>query len=1259
MKFQKVKNNKHAMNSFALAAIDAAHEGRKRTLSSVSGRSRKSLSVSDHEPGSAVEVDDDDDDNMSVSSTSSHEGGRKLTKPLSKKQHYKVRAHELYDDYKYLPESLQKVVSQHYKRNKWTENKELSSAPTRGRGTGPRSRPIPRRSKALPRDVDEERMQEIRAARREESPPRYTEFWQDSYVEIGENRVPRIDLRNPIVIDPLATTIPNQSRKLISISEISTAYQKSIDDDQLRDLHFAGVKMAPHIKRKLEIENAENEGRLAPLQVPGPMNMIPFKKFKPASTSRLFSIPKPPFKFLDIVKVPALKYLPGSKLFRPYDWIPTKVGNFDRSKILPAIFWDASDEEAASIVFYIFPTTQNIRDPISIGAVDDDQGVANISLVPLEFISESRKKSYFSGYIDFSRPMIVPHEVISTTKAKAMADEGNFWDVWRGLFKKPTFEGHQYGMTLGTRPFENPVRLMQLFESKMKYNGNYTVDLALAKEPMHTIYPTTLLPDDDSDDGSKTVTCLEDCENIAECSDDDSKTVMGYNLIDDNGDAVTVICLNDKDDTAETAINDENDSNRENNGNIANDANSQVKIEAEKRANTQNWLDAIIDRPPTITLDETVKIPKMDEVHKIQKRARVYTPLDKVDIREDGIRVSIEKTYTNPIEYSALNNTEETENILKQRPLSGFDRRLLKLMNQCIATGGKPAPFSSKHTEYVYEYPDVQDTKDLVRRYRKECIEAARQAEVKETGSSELGEKEFPWDEHVHERAMKKLIPILDVLEAWKSLFGSGYPPDAKLTQSRQAAEKAKHRGLMEIPGLWVPDCIMAEIERKRMASSAYVFGSGKKMEFDSDEEEEEMNSLSSSPIKIPVIPPEIAARLGLSQKNQKNEPPKEMSAPPSLGYHRLKLRSEKHGGADKGQSKPREKTPEKIREKTEGASSDATKPKSKSKSKYKISYSNKDDEDEVSQTQVFNSPTIAASFVQQPLGEDGQGIRITSNSDTRDLERYDEKVDAPGSVDYIATSTEYHSPPLAVTPENQVATSVFNEETVQETSSTEKAAASELVYPSTDNIAENTIAEPPSPFLETLKLAVDDYHKRRTAFGSKIECQEAEVRAYPRLLNMTPRLRPVDLPLPVDLSDPGVRSPHLVQVSPEQNTATSITSPDPPTPESLLHRALERLKAKVNAHHQTTANRSEQVGKVHIPEMFERHSPLPPEVPQSSFSTRPIRRNSPIFTSRPVRQSAPTLRNLAGQAAPGDLNPFDTSRRRFQTVPRRSLQDF
>ncbi|KAF3918770.1 hypothetical protein ABW21_db0208457 [Orbilia brochopaga] len=797
---------------------------------------------SDSDASSELATTSDDDDDSTEDDTSS----------TMSTNTYKSKLFELYEIFKDLPPNLRKIEIERYLTDPgWKENKDL-----RGVKESTSSLAIHFHMLGIPRafgnDKSERKVSKAtlmktntqRKTRRVPVLPPAGPIWEDSHVDIGSKKYARIDLRNPIIIDPYAAYFPQQEPKFLSIAELGLTYQFYLELETAREAKKRGrATIREDFKARIKLEKQKLTEMIEGQEEIGPTDEIPFNDKAIICHPRQL-IPLPSATFLDLVKVRAPKILPISDVKRPFDWIPRGVGKLDECKTLPAIFWSVSDKDHSAVVFIIFETTAAINDPVSIGIVDGEQGVANIRIDSCCYMSDMRKKLNWSGYIDFSRPMIVRFEdMYCTNEDGARANEQQFWDVWKCLFKKPTYGGHQYGMTSATLPYENPYRLMQLFESKQNCHGKYTKQKAL-KRPAARMREVPVSVDDDD---CATVIGQVDTINLS----DDDRTITGRSndgmeddelndgIADDNvsdaGSVVTAIWLGEPDDkpgarqpeveiaddddavSVVTAIwlGDEADRPGAPQTNIERTVNIVETPAPVVKPSIETWLNSVFDRPPAISLGEDIHITKPDLAPKPRDTLtypRTYKPLTEVTVKELGRPAPpVYKVHDDPSEYP-----ETQENIWPQgqvNNLTQFQRRLLEQMNEAIGLDGKPRTFSSFHTGYMYTFPEFKNTKEFLHCYVKECVERARKAEIAETGKSEnIDSVKWPWLE-MFESKKDEMVDVQKVLTLWNTI----YRPGEKITRDQQECCKQLNQALKEgkftYPFKWLPKEVQMTIK--------------------------------------------------------------------------------------------------------------------------------------------------------------------------------------------------------------------------------------------------------------------------------------------------------------------------------------------------------------------------------------------------------------------------------------------------------------
>ncbi|RVD90226.1 uncharacterized protein DFL_001201 [Arthrobotrys flagrans] len=616
--------------------------------------------------------------------------------------------------------------------------------------------------------------------------PTVRALFESSRLPVGSGTVPRIDIRNPITIDPLATKIPSQPTKFLMVRELAELYHKANTEDLARDIWARGGIVGDGMCRKFEREKAEREdpGMRRRSRSTDP---IPFGPAPEVTALTLAATPQPQFKFLGLVQAAAPERLPASTTVRPYDWVPMSAGALSSYKTLPAIFWSVSGKEAVSVVFYLFPTSRNISYPVSVGIVEDKK-VPNIAVHTVRHASQSLLKVYWSGYIDFSRPMIIPNSSIYSNPSLASVDEKAFWGLWKCLFRQPTFGGHQYGMTKETSAFENPLRLRRAFESSTSFPGKYTAQMALEKLPLH-LKNTFSDSTNDSDSDDETV---KGCDSEYETDSDDNSMIvpMSHELEDD------------------TSCSDSTE--------ICTDSASIGSLESEAKPLVTNWLDAIFERPSTITLDTSVEIttPKREIQMTKATTQCAQAPLEEVQIKEDGRAIERRRTFEDPEEYKEMESDPNAIEIQQPEELSAFNKGILRLLNMVIGLGGRQYQISSAHTAYLYNYPGVKDTKSFLNCYRKQCIREAQEEEIKEKGFTDLSNGPYMWDDKIHGLRMETELPINDVLRGFRKAYGIPPYDDKYVRRHYRMAVQAKKHGRIKFPVPWVPEPVLAIVEK-------------------------------------------------------------------------------------------------------------------------------------------------------------------------------------------------------------------------------------------------------------------------------------------------------------------------------------------------------------------------------------------------------------------------------------------------------------
>ncbi|KAK6502377.1 hypothetical protein TWF506_002958 [Arthrobotrys conoides] len=700
------------------------------------------------------------------SSGGSDSGGRR------RPQTYLRKTTEVFEAFKMLPPSLQKLEMERM-MGKW------ENAPRGSYGVASKAKS----GKRLP-DDEPPRSSDAYAS----EGPTVLAFFESSYLPVGSITLPRIDIRNPIIIDPLATKIPGQPAKFLMVRELAELYHKANTEDLARDTWARGGIIGDGMRRKFEREQAKRENPGA-RRGSGSTDPIPFAPAPEATALTLAATPQPQFKFLDLIQAAAPENLPASTAVRPYDWVPMSAGDISSSKTLPAIYWSTSNKEAVSVVFYIFPTTCNISYPVSVGIVED-KNVPNIAVNTIRPASQSLLKVYWSGYIDFSRPMIIPNSSIYSNPSLAGADEKDFWGLWKCLFKQPAFGGHQYGMTKETSAFENPLRLRRAFESSTSFSSKYTVQMALERSPLR-LKDTSSDSTNDSDSDDETVRGYSS-ENGVD-SDDDSMTIATEKELEDNA-----YCCNSMEFCSEPA--------------------STSDAEPESKPIVTNWLDSIFERPPTITLDPSVKIthPKHEAKPIKTTIQHVQAPLKEVTVKEEGRVIEKRRTFEDPEEYE---ESESDLNIIEtQGPeeLSAFDKGILRIINIVIGPGGWVHRVPSAHAAYIHKYPGVNDTKTFLKCYRDQCIREAQEEEIKEKGFTDLSNGPFLWDDEIHDLRTDKELPINDVLRGFRKAYG--IPPylDKHVRRHHSMVVQARKHGRIKFPVVWIPKRVLEIVEKDK-----------------------------------------------------------------------------------------------------------------------------------------------------------------------------------------------------------------------------------------------------------------------------------------------------------------------------------------------------------------------------------------------------------------------------------------------------------
>ncbi|KAK6522185.1 hypothetical protein TWF281_002752 [Arthrobotrys megalospora] len=707
-------------------------------------------------------------------STESSVSGRSGSDEKPESQGYRLKTTEVFEAFRMLPNSLQKIEMER-KQGLW-KKPSFSAAIIKAAA---KAKSDARKRLALDFDDEPSRSQDANAA----NEPGPLAFFEDEYLMLGGKWIPRIDLRSPVIIDPTAPKIHPQPLKYLFLRELAELYHKFTAEEVAREIYNRGGNVTDRMRGIFEKEKADKEN---PKMVPGSTDPIPFTPNPQGIALSLTAIPQPPFKFLNLIKAAAPEYLPPSAATRPYDWIPNPVDKLSNRETLPALFWSASKKEAVSIVFYLFPTPRNINYPVSVGIVDD-KTVPNITVNPIKFMSQSLLKVYWSGYIDFSRPMVVPNSAIHSNSSPANANEKEFWDLWKCLLKKPSFGGHQYGMTTETRGFENPVRLRRMFENTQHCTGEYTAQMALDKPPL-LLKQELNSSTDDSDSENTIMGC--DLESEIASDDDDSKTVTAGRDQDDEFVP-----------SSDSSILFTDPSSSESEGPI------------ETKPVIKNWLDSIFERPPTITLDPNVKITVPGSPVMEANSKPVQELLKEVQIKEAGINLK-GRIFDDPTDYQDMNTGLDTVDDPKTEDLNRFEKGILMLLSQVIGPDGKTHEASSAHIPYRYNFPGVNDTKSFLRTYIRKCVEEAQEAEIKEKGYTELPDGPYMWDDKIHEKRMAREVVTRDVIKAFKKAFGIPPYPDRSIRRSFKMINQAQKNGRKTIPVPWVPREVLDIVDK-------------------------------------------------------------------------------------------------------------------------------------------------------------------------------------------------------------------------------------------------------------------------------------------------------------------------------------------------------------------------------------------------------------------------------------------------------------
>ncbi|KAK6496261.1 hypothetical protein TWF481_002286 [Arthrobotrys musiformis] len=754
-------------------------------------------------------------------------------------QGYRRKVTEVFEDFKMLPLCLQKLEMEK-QQGKWEKTQGGSS------GMAPKAK-SGATNQAL--DLIDGPFRSEDASASEE--PTQLAFYESPFVSVGSMSNPRIDLRNPLLIDPWATTIPAQPPKIMMIRELAQLYHMSNTEDMERDTWsrggFVGERSHQRFMREMADRAAGTQGGS------GSTDPIPFPPAPDAISPALTAAPQPQFKFLDLVRAASPENLPASTTIRPFDWAPMPAGALSQQETLPAIFWSVSTTEPVSVVFYLFPTPRNINHPVSVGMVGDES-VPNIGVHPMRRMSEAFKKASWSGYIDLSRPMVIPNAAIYSSPSLARTDEERFWGVWKCFFKRPAFGGRQYGMTKETGSFENPVRLRRAFESSPSRAGGYTAQMALEKPPLRLKSTAT----DESGSDDETVKGY-DPEDGAQ-SDDDSMTVGRNEEAGDN-----------------FSDSDSND--------IFTDAVSTPIKESFEEKPVTNWLEAMFERPSAITLDENVKIDTQGPEKPMIEVIPQCNPqtLEEVQVEEEGRVIEKGSVFENPEQYKELNIGQNVTEVQEPEELSTFDKLILRLINLTIAPQGWIHPVPSIHTPYQYGYTGPQNTKAFLDFYKKLCVKEAQEAEIREKGFTEIPDGPYPWDNQVHTNRMEKQFVISEVIRGFKKAYGVPPYMDRYVNRHYKMAVQAKKHGRFTMPAPWVPEPVIEALEKgkvKRVTPPG--FGSFKfAADSSSSSDEEPLNKTKSAPRRSAVE--ELRSHLTASQGKAHGSKQRKPAAKPKL----------------------------------------------------------------------------------------------------------------------------------------------------------------------------------------------------------------------------------------------------------------------------------------------------------------------------------------------------------------------------------------
>ncbi|KAF3941406.1 hypothetical protein ABW19_dt0206888 [Dactylella cylindrospora] len=558
----------------------------------------------------------------------------------------------------------------------------------------------------------------------------HPEYWQIKFVEIGEETVDKIDVQNPLIIDAEADGIPDQPLKLLSVSELKAHWLFSRDLKTFRKYQATDKSICTQLEDK--VKDFEAYEAIFNTQFGETLPKVSY-------------LPPLPFKFMDLVKASAPGHLPTSTMEHPLDWIPQNISWFDSSKTSSAIFWSESSMEAAALVYYIFPTPQYIRYPVSVGVVDGDQGYFNIPIKTVSALSDYTKK-FWSGYIDLSAPVVVPQEHIYHVRAsKINVSEPEFWTAWHGLLKKPEYGGRQYGMTPDTRAFENPHRLFATFKSTPNKRSNLPpirIDELRCRG---------------KNKGPKTNPSNHDGKPP---SNEPDRKVEKYDPPSNQPEVEVCDPPNNELDGKGESCDSSND-----------DLGGEVKKCDPPAPKPRDWYDALFDRPSTITLDDINE--ENNEIFSIKKAPTdpnsnppdekpppvvpPREPLEEPWIREEGYSACSGRYFDDAAQYKFKSfNTGPAD-----QEFSDFETALARTLTTCLSIDGHMEFVPIKTHPYMYRHEKKLFIKQAIWQLIDESLEAAWAAEIQETGKSTVFDTLMPWEiRKPIPRARYEVIPV-------------------------------------------------------------------------------------------------------------------------------------------------------------------------------------------------------------------------------------------------------------------------------------------------------------------------------------------------------------------------------------------------------------------------------------------------------------------------------------------------------------------